>query len=318
MAGSGCFRAEFVEAVQVVVALVMGRVYAASTRTIDDNFGSEDVVARTANEFCLPLRDMCRAAEDAISSAHVEEGGDLDVVVSGGGTAAFYGGILCPVLASLQSRGIVRLRKLHGVSSGALTCALIIGCESGVTQPDDIYKCSRIFANSRYLSTGARVFLDSVLPDDIHERASNRMHVRLTELRSGRWPRKRIISQYPSRDFFLDVVMASCTLPGVTAARAYRPRDLYPKSARWLDGIDVGPLSLQRNGPHSRDVSPGTHLVIALNRVPRRMRKPRTQFLRSDDPDFDMMCVQALKDIVRLFTERRCADPAVVYFAHTV
>ena len=183
----------------------------------------------------LPIDACSDAAADAIeASAHRSHPHAFDLVVSGGGLAAFYGGAVSSVLATLARRGVLEVGSLHGVSSGALVCATFLGCEAGFTKLSDMYRCHDIFMGLQeglqerrrpWLSYGMRQFLDESLPPDIHERATGRMHVTVSELlapqegkaRRNLWPRKRVISDFPTREALLDTVMASTIIPGITA-----------------------------------------------------------------------------------------------------
>ena len=94
----------------------------------------------------LPLDACSDAAADAIeASAHRSHPRAFDLVVSGGGLAAFYGGAVSSVLATLARRGVLEVGSLHGVSSGALVCATFLGCEAGHTKLSDMYRCHDIF-----------------------------------------------------------------------------------------------------------------------------------------------------------------------------
>ena len=94
----------------------------------------------------LPLDACSDAAADAIeASTHRSHPRAFDLVVSGGGLAAFYGGAVSSVLATLARRGVLEVGSLHGVSSGALVCATFLGCEAGHTKLSDMYRCHDIF-----------------------------------------------------------------------------------------------------------------------------------------------------------------------------
>ena len=90
----------------------------------------------------LPLDSCSDAAADAIeASAHRSHPRAFDLVVSGGGLAAFYGGAVSSVLATLARRGVLEVGLLHGVSSGALVCATFLGCEAGFTKGSGSQGC---------------------------------------------------------------------------------------------------------------------------------------------------------------------------------
>lgn len=145
----------------------------------------------------------------------------------------------CTVLGDLSRRGVITVGKLHGVSSGALICATYLGVESGFTKLEDIYRCYQIFARSRWLSFAMRQFLHECLPPDIHERASKRMHITVTEVSAATcWlPKRRVICNFATRDELLDTIMASTVIPGLTAPGLHRPTSC--PGAYWLDGSIV-------------------------------------------------------------------------------
>ena len=64
----------------------------------------------------LPLDACSEAAADAIeASVHRSHPRAFDLVVSGGGLAAFYGGAVSSVLATLARRGALEAGSLHGL-----------------------------------------------------------------------------------------------------------------------------------------------------------------------------------------------------------
>jgi hypothetical protein len=96
----------------------------------------------------LPLDACSEAAADAIEASELRfHPKRFDLVVSGGGLAAFYGGAVSSVLGTLAHRKVLQVGSLHGVSSGALVCATFLGCESGLTKLSSIYRCHEIFVH---------------------------------------------------------------------------------------------------------------------------------------------------------------------------
>eukprot|EP00316_Scyphosphaera_apsteinii_P024547 CAMPEP_0119329928 /NCGR_PEP_ID=MMETSP1333-20130426/77059_1 /TAXON_ID=418940 /ORGANISM="Scyphosphaera apsteinii, Strain RCC1455" /LENGTH=317 /DNA_ID=CAMNT_0007339179 /DNA_START=120 /DNA_END=1069 /DNA_ORIENTATION=- len=185
-------------------------------------------VAQTLRTLRLPLNEISEQSADVIEASFRVQTQPLfprtfDLVVSGGGLCGFYGGTMTSVLGSLKRRGVLQVNKLYGVSSGALVCACYLGCESGFTKPTDIYRCYQIFAGSSWISQGMRQFLDEVLPPNVHKVADGRMFITVTEYRSGCLPRRRTVSSFPTRNFFLDTILASSILPPVTLDHLYRP-----------------------------------------------------------------------------------------------
>lgn len=257
----------------------------------------------------LPLDACSDAAADAIeASANRSHPRAFDLVVSGGGLAAFYGGAVSSVLATLARRGVLEVGSLHGVSSGALVCATFLSCEAGFTKLSDMYRCQDIFMGLQeglqerrrpWLSYGMRQFLDESLPPDIHERATGRMHVTVSELlatqegkvRRNLWPRKRVISHFPTREALLDTVMASTIIPGITAPHPH------PTSCGGfqLDGAKVLAPPPSAEAPQLR---------IEQMAAARRLRYPKRWLLRTGDADVDVsLAMPALKDVVRLLGE---------------
>jgi len=172
----------------------------------------------------LPLDACSTAAADAIEATGLGPTvpATFDLVCSGGGLIAFYGGAVSSVLGTLARRGVLRVGQLHGCSSGALICATYLGVEAGYTKLEDIYRCYHIFARARWLSPAMRQFLDECLPADIHERASGRMHITVTEIGHSLLPTRRTISKFATRDDLLDVIMASTIIPGITNPSLHR------------------------------------------------------------------------------------------------
>ena len=256
----------------------------------------EKGIPRELRTLRLPLNELSELSADAIAGATKEAVSPLfprkfDLVCSGGGLCAFYGGMVSSVLGSLKRRGVLSVDKLYGVSSGALVCACYLGCECGFTKPVDIYRCYQIFVQGTWLSISMRQFLDEVLPPDVHERASGRMHVTVLEFRRDRLlPRQRNISWWATRDDFLDTIMASTVIPHVTFPHFFRPAS-EPDTA-WMDGAFV-------NAPPPTLASP--QLRIEQMAVAERLHYPKKWLVQTTDDNFDVtLGVAALKDIARL------------------
>ena len=138
------------------------------------------------------------------------------------------------VLGTLARRGVLQVKQLHGVSSGALCVATYLGVESGYTRMEDVYRCYQLFQRARWLSGEMRAFLDQCLPPDVHLRASGRAHITVTELAPHNWyvPTRRVIHDFPTRDDFLDAVFAPPSSPA-SWPRLHRPRGDRNLLARW-------------------------------------------------------------------------------------
>lgn len=255
---------------------------------------------RTMTTLRLPLDACSDAAAEAIeaSSGFPDS---FDIAASGGGLLAFYGGAVTSVLGTLARRGVIRVGTLHGVSSGALICSTFLGVESGFTRLEDVYRCYQIFARSTTglgLSKAMRVFLDECLPPDIHVRASGRMHVTVTEIGPANWyvPTRRVISTFATRDEFLDTVMASTIIPGLTSLRLFPPSSR--PGAYWMDGAVI-------KMPHA-STRPEGRLYLQFNqlRTLARLGYWPLWILLQKDHDFDVsLALPALKDVVRLFAQ---------------
>ena len=185
----------------------------------------------------LPLDASSIAAADAIEASDRRTfPSSFDLIASGGGLMAFYGGAVSSVLGTLARRGVLRIESLHGVSSGALVCATFLGVECGYTKLDDVYRCYQLFGHARWLSPAMRSFLDECLPPDVHTRATGRVHITVTEIGPDNTyvPTRRVVSDFPSRAAFLDAVMASTIIPGLTCAHLHQPPSR--PGAKWMDG----------------------------------------------------------------------------------
>ena len=255
----------------------------------------------------LPLNECSRSAADAIAASDRSTfPSSFDLVASGGGLVAFYGGAVTAVLGDLARRGIVHVGELHGVSSGALICACFLGVESGFTRMEDVYRCYQLFGRSKWLSPAMRQFLDECLPPDIHVRASGRMHITVTEIGPQHCfvPKRRVVSQFSSREAFLDAVMASTILPGLTSPWLHRPPSR--PSALWMDGgVVMMPTAMPPPRPYLKLAQLAT--VLRLGYWP-------MWILQSSDADFDLhLALPALKDVVRLFRGERLPFGAMAF-----
>ena len=281
------------------------------------------------NPLHLPLNQCSDAAADAVCASESQVFPEhFDLVATGGGLAGFYGGAVTSVLATLKRRGVLQVGQLYGVSSGALVCATYLGCESGFTKLEDVYRCHECFVHGKWLSYAMRQFLDECLPPDVHERASGRMHVTVSEMLAPEHllPRKRVISHFDSRPEFLDAVMASTIIPGITAPR---PHACSPDVGGGNGGSSSGSVggdggasgaaaTTKRVPPWRRGYMYDGVKVVAPPPTPqqpqlhikqmaaaRRLRYPKRWLLKLQDADVDVtLALPALKDTVRLLTQR--------------
>ncbi|XP_017312295.2 patatin-like phospholipase domain-containing protein 4 isoform X2 [Ictalurus punctatus] len=111
------------------------------------------------------------------------------------------------------------LRACTGASAGALVAAVLI------TAPDKLEHCKeftyRFASNVRKQTLGAmtpgydfmlelRGGIEHILPPDAHLLASERLHVSLTNCRTGR---NSMVSSFPSREHLIKVLLASSFVP---------------------------------------------------------------------------------------------------------
>ena len=117
-------------------------------------------------------------------------------------------------------------------------CATFLGCEAGFTKLSDMYRCLDIFMGWHegrqerrrpWLSYGMRQFLDEALPPDIHERATGRMHVTVSEVLATQEGKVSGVSR--GRSGGRGRVRCSCCWHGAPAASLPLPPPLPPRRA---------------------------------------------------------------------------------------
>lgn len=273
------------------------------------------VLAPLLTSVRLPLDACSEAAADTIEmEGRGQFPKQFDLVASGGGLVAFYGGAVTSVLGTLARRGVLCVGQLHGVSSGALICATYLGVESGYTKMEDVYRCYQLFGHAaRFsLSSAMRQFLDECLPPDVHVRASGRMHVTVTEIgpQFSYVPTRRVISDFPTRDDFLDTVMASTIIPGLTSLRLHQPRGR--PGAYWLDGAVVKMPCLAPGATRP----PRPYLKFAQLCTLARLGYRPWWIIFQRDHDFDLhLVLPAIKDVVRLLTQGQSPPYGAIAFS---
>ncbi|KAF5909299.1 patatin-like phospholipase domain-containing protein 4, partial [Clarias magur] len=129
------------------------------------------------------------------------------------------------------------LRACAGASAGALVAAVLI------TAPDKLEHCKeftyRFASNVRKQKLGAmtpgfdfmielRDGIERILPPDAHLLASERLHVSLTNCRTGR---NSTVSSFPSREQLIKVLLASSFIPLYAGVK---PVEF--QGQKWMDG----------------------------------------------------------------------------------
>ena len=257
-------------------------------------------IPTTLRTLRLPLNEISEQC-----AAHIQQSAEsradaplfpaeFDLVCTGGGLAAFYGGMVSSVLGSLKRRGVMRVDRLYGVSSGALVCACYLGCEAGHTKPVDVYRFYQVFVQQEWLSTAMRQVLDEILPPNVHELADGRLHVTVLEFGRGLLPTRRNISHFPTRDSLLDTIMASTIIPHVTLLSRWHPHG-EPDGILWMDGTYV-------LAPPASSTSP--QLFIDQGAVIERLGYPKSWVVQTKDDIFDAtLSLPGIKDLARLMAD---------------
>jgi hypothetical protein len=206
------------------------------------------------------------------------------------------------VLGALVSRGLLEVIELHGVSSGAITGACYLAVEAGAVTLESVYRSYQYFMTGTYLCDSLYAWMDEAFPLDIHERASGRLFVTLHEfdfeIASCCIPYKRVVSDFPTRAFFLDAIIGSTTIPGITRREWVTPTG--HAKLRWMDGVNVcDPLPTAI-----------PQLRIDLGKAAMRLCYPLHLFLYPVDANFDVrLCMRGLRDIVRLIAHGDVISP---------
>lgn len=232
----------------------------------------------------------------------------FNFVCSGGGLMAFYGGAVASVLGSLHRDGVLKVDQLHGVSCGALVCCCLLSVEANYMKLECVYRCYQLFVQGVWLSYSMRQFLDEFLPPDIHERATGRLHVTVSEFSVGcGMPRRRTVSIFPTRAHLLDTVMASTIIPGLTAPRMHRPKG--GLNVWWMDGGTVNSPS-PTNG-HT------PCLMLDLMQIRKELQYPLRWIIQTVDDDFDAnLCLPALKHVTRFLGQGESGRNRGMRFAY--
>lgn len=113
--------------------------------------------------------------------------------------------------------------KITGASSGSVVAALLVGgCDLGSLASNVLEGCYStrnsffgIFHRSPNYdpSTMLREGMEKSLPEDVHLKASGRLHVSLTRVKDGK---NVVVSQYDTKEEVIQAIVASCWHPGAS------------------------------------------------------------------------------------------------------
>lgn len=129
------------------------------------------------------------------------------------------GGMLFPyyigVVEALEELGIITEdTKIGGASAGSLIAATY---HSGIGSKAATEACLTLAAELRKngtrgrLKSNLRTFLEKMLPDDVHERCTNKAYISVT--RAFPRPRNMLLSEYTSREDLIEALLTSCHIP---------------------------------------------------------------------------------------------------------
>ena len=133
------------------------------------------------------------------------------------------------VAAYLQDRGYLDPRsRIYGTSSGAVVAVMLacgidverVGLPAGLAANERAQGDRKhpFFNAANVLPTYFEIF-GAILPSDAHVRARNRLVVAVTQLSRLK---RRMISEYASKQAVLDTLGASIAIPGVTVTFAHK------------------------------------------------------------------------------------------------
>jgi hypothetical protein len=142
-----------------------------------------------------------------------------------------------------------------------------------------------------------------IFPSDAHERATDRLHVVVTELPSLR---KRVISKFNTRDALFDALKASMAIPGHGVPFAYRAHHLDRRL--FLDGGFAANI-IDDNRPGYRTIRIGVFDFESVFRP-----RPRGLHIRPSEHVPWRMRLWVESDDVRRAWHRRGYDDARRYF----
>jgi hypothetical protein len=166
----------------------------------------------------------------------------MDVWIDGGGFAAFW------YSYGYMSR-IPRPASLHGYSAGALVCVLLT-CDV-----DDVLDAAlAVLSDCTFGTVGdaLRRFVETLLPCDAHLRASNYVHIALSD--PSAWYKTKIVNSWDTRQDLVDCLVAACFIPGFMGA--HRKDPVYGcLDATFAPDLDDYRVNLMRVTPRAADLS---------------------------------------------------------------
>ena len=102
--------------------------------------------------------------------------------------------------------------------------ACFLAVEAGGLPIEAIYRSYQIFMRGSWLLPSLRAWMDEAFPADLHERATGRLFITVTDVGSAS---RRVVSTYPTRGDLLDAIVGSATIP-------VSPRPTGPRRAATL------------------------------------------------------------------------------------
>lgn len=223
----------------------------------------------------------------------------FDIVLSGGGLAIYYSSACVAILGQLSRHGTIKVPRVYGVSCGAVSGACFLAVEAGAMPIEAIYRSYQVFMRGRWLLDSLRSWMDEAFPTDIHERATGRLFITVTDVGSAS---RRAVSTYPTRADLLDAIVGSATIPGLTSTAWLRPTR-YP-AAKWVDGVH--PLV------PSPTAAPCQLHVDHFRAAVRAGYAPWRLFLPIDW-DFDILALRGTKDLVRVLAHGLSIRPSAIW-----
>lgn len=164
-----------------------------------------------------------------IMNTYFKEGSlkKINVAFSGGGIAGLYQGGVSKYVIELYRDKKIDIEKVYGTSCGSLTGVMLI---YAMINPNFNYnEFIDIIHNqfkTEYMNQYCRVLpafitiLDQLLPNDIHEACSNKLHIGIM-VKEGDEIIRKTITQFNSKQDILNAVYVSSSIPILTIWTAY-------------------------------------------------------------------------------------------------
>jgi hypothetical protein len=189
------------------------------------------------------------------------------------------GGYYLGVRSALRRRGVPRslydasASRLAGASAGSLAAAAVVSDASAATTMNVFEKIAEEVRVSTILGCNVlervRREVDSLLPEDAHERCTGRLAVLITDASSAWAPKLLPVEHFATRAELVDALLISCYVPGLFSPPTLTSSRFASHSSRLVDGgmADAAPWLSQlgvravRVAPFGGDfdVSPTSH-----------------------------------------------------------